>query len=94
MIQIHAYARTAKEVLDKIEAYREVFAEDFEGRNGRKKKTLWLTEVAAGSADGSFVRGFVEDLLSPETGALLSRLLVQSLDCLDNAAVLLMSSRE
>ena len=92
MIQIHAYARTAKEVLDKIEAYREVFAEDFEGRNGRKKKTLWLTEVAAGSADGKFVRGFVEDLLSPETGAHLSRL--QSLDCVDNAVVLLMSSRE
>ena len=81
-------------MLDKIEAYREVFAEDFEGRNGRKKKTLWLTEVAAGSSDGSFVRGFVEDLLSPETGALLSRLLVQSLDCLDSAVVLLMSSRE
>ena len=79
-------------MLDKIEAYREVFAEDFEGRNGRKKKTLWLTEVAAGSSDGKFVRGFVEDLLSPETGAHLLRL--QSLDCVDNAVVLLMSSRE
>lgn len=67
-IQIHAYARTAKEVLEKIEGYRDVFAEDFEGQNGRTKKTLWLTEVAAGSSNGQFVAGFVEDLLSPSIG--------------------------
>ena len=56
------------EVLDKISAYREVFADDFEGKNGRSKKTLWLTEVAAGSSDGGFVSEFVGDLLSAETG--------------------------
>ena len=67
-IQIHAYARTAAEVMAKIQGYRDVFAEDFEGRNGRKRKTLWLTEVAAGSSDGAFVRGFVQDLLSPTSG--------------------------
>ena len=67
-IQIHAYARTAKEVLEKIEGYYDVFGEDFAGENGRTKKTLWLTEVAAGSSDGKFVTGFVEDLLSPSTG--------------------------
>eukprot|EP01047_Picozoa_sp_COSAG01_P071622 COSAG01_NODE_11168_length_1991_cov_1.832452_2_plen_406_part_00 len=67
-IQIHAYARTAAEVLDKIRLYRQVFADDFEGTNGRTKKTLWLTEVAAGSSDGAFVKQFVQDLLSPSTG--------------------------
>lgn len=39
-IQIHAYARTAQEVLDKIRAYYEVFKDDFDGVNGRTKKTL------------------------------------------------------
>jgi hypothetical protein len=39
-IQIHAYARTAAEVLDKIRSYHQVFQEDLEGRNGRSKKTL------------------------------------------------------
>jgi hypothetical protein len=144
-IQIHAYARTAAEVLDKIRDYREgtyeggtrhmnfnfiflvprvsaawtiigtveggrmmrrelereslkdavpslswhndcfyifcfdksvrcvfrfiVFAEDFEGRNGRSKKKLWLTEVAAASNNGTFVTNFVHDLLSEESGA-------------------------
>lgn len=67
-IQIHAYARTAREVLEKIEGYYDVFGEDFTGENGRTKKTLWLTEVAAGSSDGKFVTDFVEDLLSPSTG--------------------------
>ena len=67
-IQIHAYARTAQEVLDKIRDYREVFAEDIEGRNGRTRKTLWLTEVAAASSNGTFVTGFVNDLLSNSTG--------------------------
>ena len=46
-----------------------VFAEDFEGRNGRSKKKLWLTEVAAASNNGTFVTNFVHDLLSEESGA-------------------------
>ena len=45
-----------------------VLAEDFTGSNGRSKKTLWLTEVAAASNDGAFVRQFVEDLLDESTG--------------------------
>ena len=51
-IQVHAYAKDAAEVKAKLREYYEVFEEDFEGTAGRKKKTLWLTEVAMGSADG------------------------------------------
>ncbi|CAE8648109.1 unnamed protein product, partial [Polarella glacialis] len=61
-IQIHAYARTAAEVKTKIEGYYDAFQEDFEGLNGRKKKTLWLTEVAMGSNNASEIVPFVEDL--------------------------------
>jgi len=67
-IQIHAYARTAEEVKRKIQEYHEVFREDFEGLNGRKKKTLWLTEVAMGSNNASEILPFVESLLSAEDG--------------------------
>jgi hypothetical protein len=67
-IQIHGYARNAKEVKDKIQSYYTVFAEDFEGSNGRKKKTLWLTEVAMGSSDGAAISAFVHDLMNPADG--------------------------
>lgn len=33
-IQIHAYARSAKEVKDKINTYYTTFKDDFEGTNG------------------------------------------------------------
>merc|ERR1719476_195303 len=67
-IQIHAYARTAQSVLGNIEGYHQTFLEDFEGTNGRKRKTLWLTEVAAASGDEAFVASFVDDLLNPSGG--------------------------
>lgn len=35
----------------KIRSYYAAFEEDFAGSNGRKAKTLWLTEVAMGSSD-------------------------------------------
>eukprot|EP01050_Picozoa_sp_SAG11_P005796 SAG11_NODE_422_length_9597_cov_11.289488_4_plen_554_part_00 len=38
VIQIHAYARTVEEVLQKIRGYYEVFTDDFEGLKGRSKK--------------------------------------------------------
>ncbi|CAE8608129.1 unnamed protein product, partial [Polarella glacialis] len=67
-IQIHAYARTAAEVKTKIEGYYDAFQEDFEGLNGRKKKTLWLTEVAMGSNNASEIVPFVEDLMNSQDG--------------------------
>ena len=67
-IQIHGYAKTAKEVKDKLKSYYTTFTEDFEGSNGRKKKTLWLTEVAMGSSDGQAVAAFAENLMNPKDG--------------------------
>lgn len=67
-IQIHAYSRTASDVKKKIEQYYEVFREDFEGQNGRKKKTLWLTEVAMGSNDVAEIVPFVDALMNSEDG--------------------------
>merc|ERR1719428_1231060 len=46
-IPIHCYARTGAECVAKIQQYYDTFTEDFEGTNGRTKKTLWLTEVSA-----------------------------------------------
>lgn len=67
-IQIHGYALTADSILLKIQEYYEAFQEDFEGLNGRKKKTLWLTEVAMGSNNLTEIVQFVEDLMNLETG--------------------------
>eukprot|EP01065_Artemidia_motanka_P043638 TRINITY_DN6082_c0_g1_i1.p2 TRINITY_DN6082_c0_g1~~TRINITY_DN6082_c0_g1_i1.p2 ORF type:complete len:351 (+),score=91.50 TRINITY_DN6082_c0_g1_i1:51-1103(+) len=67
-IQIHAYALSPQEVLDKIHSYYTTFQEDFEGANGRKKKTLWLTEVAMGSNHVPDIEKFVTGLMSPATG--------------------------
>lgn len=68
VIQIHAYAKTAEEVLQKIDGYYSEFQEDFEGTNGRSKKTLWLTEVAAGTSDSTKIVPFVEGLMNSKTG--------------------------
>lgn len=68
VIQIHAYDRQAKNVHAKIAEYYKVFQEDFEGTNGRRVKTLWLTEVAMGSSKVTDVTGFVVDLMDPKTG--------------------------
>ncbi len=68
VIQIHAYAHSAKDVLAKIQAYHDAFQEDFEGTNGRSKKVLWLTEVAGGTADGKIQASFAKELMSPEGG--------------------------
>ena len=68
VIQIHAYDRQAKNVHAKIAEYYKVFQDDFEGTNGRRAKTLWLTEVAMGSSKVTDVTGFVTDLMDPKTG--------------------------
>jgi hypothetical protein len=67
-IQIHSYAKTAAEVLAKINGYQSQFQDDFSGSSGRSKKTLWLTEVAAGSHDGAEVVQFVKDLMATSGG--------------------------
>lgn len=66
--KVHAYARDAADVTDKLTEYCHAFADDFEGSQGRKPKVLWLTEVAAGSSDPSFVANFVDRLMAPNTG--------------------------
>jgi len=55
-------------VKDKIRSYYKEFQEDFEGANGRTKKTLWLTEVAMGSNNGTAITRFVEDLMNSKDG--------------------------
>jgi len=67
-IQVHAYAKRASDVHSKLLEYAKVFADDFAGANGRSKKTLWLTEVACGSANVTEITGFVDDLMNAQTG--------------------------
>jgi len=45
-----------------------MFSDDFQGKNGRKKKTLWLTEVAYGGNDGGKVSAFVAELMNAKDG--------------------------
>jgi hypothetical protein len=54
----------ASDVLDKLDQYGTVFAEDFAGTNGRSRKTLWLTEVAAATSDIAVLVPFVNSLMS------------------------------
>jgi hypothetical protein len=53
---------------DDLQKQLQVFQEDLEGTNGRNKKTLWLTEVAAGSNDSDFIAKFVDDLMNSQDG--------------------------
>lgn len=68
VIVIHSYAHAYQDVLNKIDQYQAVFADDFAGTNGRTKKTLWLTEVAAATSDGTAATAFVEGLMSTSGG--------------------------
>ena len=54
--------------MDRLEEYKAVFAEDIAGLNNRSQKTIWLTEVAAASANGTEVVRFIQELLDPHTG--------------------------
>ena len=67
-IQIHAYAKSATDVLSKVDDYLSEFSDDFHGVAGRSAKTLWLTEVAAGSCDVNEIVPFVKTLMSPQGG--------------------------
>ena len=67
-LQIHAYAKTAAEVLQKVDGYLNVFSDDFNGSGGRSKKALWLTEVAAASNDQAEIVPFVNGLMSAQGG--------------------------
>jgi hypothetical protein len=67
-IPIHCYARTGGECLAKIQGYYDAFKDDFEGTNGRTKKTLWLTEVSAGSSVPDVHTVFIKDLMNTATG--------------------------
>eukprot|EP00463_Aulacantha_scolymantha_P004796 TRINITY_DN5955_c0_g1_i1.p1 TRINITY_DN5955_c0_g1~~TRINITY_DN5955_c0_g1_i1.p1 ORF type:complete len:157 (+),score=16.97 TRINITY_DN5955_c0_g1_i1:86-556(+) len=62
-IQIHAYEYQASDAISKIEKYIEVFKEDFQGLNGRKKKYLWLTEVAGAYDSLADQLKFIQELI-------------------------------
>lgn len=67
VIQIHAYARTAQDVKDKVQGYYNEFQEDFDGSRGQKK-TLWITELAAASNDPNFIDTFVAEIFDGNNG--------------------------
>lgn len=67
-LQIHSYAKSAAEVLARVDGYLEAFSDDFSGAGGRSPKTLWLTEVAAGSNNATEVAPFVRGLMSTSGG--------------------------
>jgi len=68
VLQFHAYAYTAEEVIEKIKAWEREWAEDLQGANGRTKKSLWMTEFArAGAVDSrdpdGKTRAFMKDIV-------------------------------
>jgi len=67
-IPIHCYARTGVECVAKIQQYYDTFTEDFEGTNGRTKKTLGLTEVSAAGNTADVHTAFINQLFDPTTG--------------------------
>ena len=68
VLQIHAYAHAAADVLTKIQGYANEFVDDFAGTGGRSKKTLWLTEVAGGTSDGTKQTQFATELMATSGG--------------------------
>lgn len=68
-IQIHAYSHYASAVVSKIDDYYQEFEEDFLGTNGRSKKTLWLTEVAAATNNATKVVSFIDELMTTLKGS-------------------------
>lgn len=67
-IQIHAYAKRPSDVINKVQGYGKVFADDFAGTNGRSKKTLWITELAMGSDNATEIVPFIEELFRSKGG--------------------------
>eukprot|EP00931_Biecheleriopsis_adriatica_P052589 TRINITY_DN30620_c0_g1_i1.p1 TRINITY_DN30620_c0_g1~~TRINITY_DN30620_c0_g1_i1.p1 ORF type:complete len:500 (-),score=110.33 TRINITY_DN30620_c0_g1_i1:70-1344(-) len=67
-IPIHAYARTAAEIKQKLHEYHQVFLDDFQGQAGRKQKYLWLTEVTMGTNDAAELTHFVDELMNAKDG--------------------------
>mmetsp|Transcript_39137 Transcript_39137/g.113072 ORF Transcript_39137/g.113072 Transcript_39137/m.113072 type:complete len:259 (+) Transcript_39137:154-930(+) len=64
-LQFHAYAHDAQDVKDKVDSWARVWSDDLTGANGRKKKSLWLTEVArAGAVDSSDPDGKTCDFIT------------------------------
>eukprot|EP01063_Lacrimia_lanifica_P011218 TRINITY_DN18025_c0_g1_i1.p1 TRINITY_DN18025_c0_g1~~TRINITY_DN18025_c0_g1_i1.p1 ORF type:complete len:534 (+),score=166.27 TRINITY_DN18025_c0_g1_i1:52-1653(+) len=68
VIQVHAYAHYPQAVTAKMDDYYNVFKEDFDGTNGRSRKTLWLTEVAMGSNNVTAITDFMGQLMSSTDG--------------------------
>jgi len=73
VLQFHAYAYTAEEVIQKIASWETVWAEDLSGASG-KKKSLWLTEVArAGAVDSADpdgkTRAFMQEIVEYMRGS-------------------------
>jgi len=52
VLQFHAYEYEAEGLIGKVKAWETTWADELQGLNGRRKKTLWLTEFAhAGTTD-------------------------------------------
>lgn len=69
VIQFHSYVYTAPELIKKVQAWENVWAEDLQGTNGRSKKSLWLTEFSrAGTTNPSDLdgkaRAFMEESIA------------------------------
>lgn len=62
-IQIHSYDYHAKDAIADIEEYLTTFKEDFQGLNGRSKKTLWLTETAGAYDTAEDQAAYIRDLI-------------------------------
>jgi len=52
VLQFHAYVYTAEALVEKVQAWERVWAEDLQGLGQRTRKSLWLTEFSrAGTTD-------------------------------------------
>jgi hypothetical protein len=64
VLQFHGYEYDADRLISKVQNWERTWADELQGKNGRRKKTLWLTEFAhAGTTDCSDPDGAASDFM-------------------------------
>jgi len=72
VLQFHAYEYDAEKLVQKVKRWEHTWQEDLNGFNGRRKKTLWLTEFAhAGTTDSEDPSGVARDFMKKTVGYLI-----------------------
>lgn len=73
VLQFHAYEYDAQRLIGKVKNWESNWADELNGANGRRKKTLWLTEFAhAGTTDANDPDGQATAFMEQTVGYLRS----------------------